>query len=113
MRLNWFLSAKVREATHMWKHVHKIVSAQRDLLAPDASRKVDESVGQLRAAIAAGRTDQDLVTKMTELETVANKWLKPYPNAAIRENIEVLLVAIAVAMGIRTFIAQPFKIPTG
>jgi signal peptidase I len=31
----------------------------------------------------------------------------------LRENVEVLLVAIAVAMGIRTFIAQPFKIPTG
>ena len=30
-----------------------------------------------------------------------------------RENVEVLLVAIAVAMGIRTFFLQPFKIPTG
>ena len=47
------------------------------------------------------------------LEKVANKWLKPYPNAAWRENVEVLLVALAVAMGIRTFFLQPFKIPTG
>jgi signal peptidase I len=44
---------------------------------------------------------------------VANKWLKPYPHAAIRENVEVLLVALAVAMAIRTFFVQPFKIPTG
>src|SRR5688572_21288316 len=50
---------------------------------------------------------------MQKLEEVANKWLKPYPNAAWRENIEVLLVALAVAMGIRTFFLQPFKIPTG
>ena len=50
---------------------------------------------------------------MQSLETAANKWLKPYPNAAWRENIEVLLVAIAVAMAIRTFFIQPFKIPTG
>jgi signal peptidase I len=49
---------------------------------------------------------------MTNLETVANKWLKPYPGAALRENIEVLLVAIVVAMGI-IFFMQPFKIPTG
>ena len=27
--------------------------------------------------------------------------------------MEVFLVAIAIAMGIRTFFAQPFKIPTG
>ena len=50
---------------------------------------------------------------MEELEFAANKWLKPYPNAVWRENVEVLLVAIAVAMGIRTFFIQPFKIPTG
>src|SRR6185369_2942705 len=31
----------------------------------------------------------------------------------IRENVEVFLVAVAVAMGIRTFFVQPFKIPTG
>ena len=50
---------------------------------------------------------------MENLEKAANKWLKPYPNAAWRENVEVLLVALAVAMGIRTFFLQPFKIPTG
>ncbi len=31
----------------------------------------------------------------------------------IAENVEVLLVALAVAMAIRTFFLQPFKIPTG
>ena len=50
---------------------------------------------------------------MEELEFAANKWLKLYPNAMWRENVEVLLVAIAVAMAIRTFFLQPFKIPTG
>ena len=50
---------------------------------------------------------------MEKLEAAANKWLKPYPNATWRENVEVLLVALAVAMGIRTFFLQPFKIPTG
>ena len=57
--------------------------------------------------------DDDLKNRMAGLETAANKWLKPYPNAGIRENVEVLLVALAVAMGIRTFFVQPFKIPTG
>ncbi len=50
---------------------------------------------------------------MAKVEDAANKWLKPYPNAAWRENVEVLLVALAVAMAIRTFFLQPFKIPTG
>ena len=50
---------------------------------------------------------------MANVESVANQWLKPYPDANWRENVEVFLVAIAVAMAIRTFFLQPFKIPTG
>jgi len=48
-----------------------------------------------------------------KFERAANKWLKPYPNPSWRENVEMLLVALAVAMAIRTFWLQPFKIPTG
>ena len=112
MNVNWFLSRTVRHATHMRKHVWKILSAQRDLLAPQAIAAVTAAMDDVRR-VCEGKLDRKAVeAQMTGLETVANKWLKPYPNAALRENIEVLLVAIAVAMGIRTFIAQPFKIPT-
>ena len=48
-----------------------------------------------------------------KLERAAATWIKPYPNAEWRENVEVFLVAIVVAMAIRTFFLQPFKIPTG
>ena len=33
--------------------------------------------------------------------------------ASLRENLEIVAVAIAVAMGVRTYFLQPFKIPTG
>jgi signal peptidase I len=97
----------------MRKHVRKILSAQRDLLSPAAIGAVEAAVGELQKAVGAGADDKALTGQMTNLENTANKWLKPYPNAAIRENIEVLLVALAVALGIRTFFLQPFKIPTG
>ena len=114
MNLNWFLSRTVRHATHMRKHVRKILSAQRDLLSPQTIAAVTAAMADIRRVCEARPVvRKDVEGQMTNLEKVANKWLKPYPNAALRENIEVLLVAIAVAMGIRTFIAQPFKIPTG
>jgi len=97
----------------MRKHVEKILNHQRDVLTPQAVDAVQASARELQAAIA-GNSDRALLEKrMENLETVANKWIKPYPNAAWRENVEVLLVALAVAMGIRTFFLQPFKIPTG
>ena len=113
MNINWFLSRNVRHATHMRKHVWKILSAQRDLLSPQAIGAVNVAMRDIETACKGKLDKKRLLDQMANLETVANKWLKPYPNAALRENVEVLLVAIAVAMGIRTFVAQPFKIPTG
>jgi len=70
-------------------------------------------MNQLRDTVAAGENIGKIRLKMDELDFAANKWLKPYPNALWRENVEVILVAVAVAMAIRTFFLQPFKIPTG
>jgi signal peptidase I len=113
MTLKWFFSSTVRQADQMRKHVQKILNAQRDLLDPRAIDAVQASINDLHNGIRAGLAKKELMDKMAALEKSANGFLKPYPNAALRENIEVLLVAIAVAMGIRTFFLQPFKIPTG
>lgn len=111
--LNWFLSRTVRHATQMCKHVRKLVNAQRDLLDSRGIAAIGDALARMREAIAGPRDREKLTEAMHALDEVANKWLRPYPNAGIRENIEVLLVALAVAMGIRTFFLQPFKIPTG
>src|SRR5262245_5138918 len=113
MTLSWFVSQTVRHATAMRKHVHKILNHQRDILTPQAVGAVQTALTDLQAAVAEQADDPALQKQMENLETVANKWLKQYPNAAWRENVEVLLVALSVAMAIRTFFLQPFKIPTG
>src|SRR2546429_746414 len=109
----WFISKKVRQATAMRKHVERLLNHQRDVLSPQAVEAVRAALTDLRKSVAENGEPEQLEKQMETLEKVANKWLKPYPNAAWRENIEVLLVALAVAMGIRTFFLQPFKIPTG
>jgi signal peptidase I len=112
--IRWLFSKTVREAVAMRKHVHRWYCAQRDLLSPQAIGAVTLAIDGLQAAVNEAKLNSGRVRiKMEELEFSANKWLKPYPNPAWRENVEVLLVAIAVAMAIRTFFLQPFKIPTG
>ena len=98
----------------MRKHVQRWYCAQRDLLSAQAIGAVTLAMNELQATLNEAKLNTGRVRiKMEELEFAANKWLKPYPNAVWRENVEVLLVAIAVAMAIRTFFIQPFKIPTG
>jgi len=114
MNPRWFTSKTVRQATAMRKHVQKLLNHQRDLLSPKAVEALDVALADAQKAIEANGVDREAIEKqMQNLETVANKWLKPYPHAGWRENVEVLLAALAVAMGIRTFFLQPFKIPTG
>jgi signal peptidase I len=111
--LHWFVSRTVRHALAMARHVQKLLDHQRDILSPQAVESVQSAISELRAAVAAKAPKDEIEKRAENLEAVANKWLKPYPNAVWRENVEVLLVALTVAMGIRTFFLQPFKIPTG
>jgi len=97
----------------MRKHVQHLLNAQRDILPLPAINGVTLAMNQLRGSIAAGENIGKIRIKMDELDFAVGKWLKPYPHAAWRENVEVILVAVAVAMAIRTFFLQPFKIPTG
>ncbi len=111
--IHWFLSKTVRDATAMRKHVGKLLDHQRDILSPQAVESVRAAMAAVRQAVADRADKAELEKQAQNLEETANKWLKPYPNPGFRENIEVLLVALTVAMGIRTFFLQPFKIPTG
>jgi signal peptidase I len=113
MNLRWFISKAVREATAVHKHYARLLTAQRDILAPPAVSAVQAALDKVKGAIARGENTGAIRIQAEELQFAAEKWLKPYPNAMWRENVEVLLVALAVAMAIRTFFLQPFKIPTG
>lgn len=110
---NWLSSKTVRRAVDLGKTVRKIARAQRDLLKPESLEAIGESGARLRDAIRGPRDLTRLREAMEDVEKVANANLQPYPHATMRENFEVALVAIGVALAIRTFFLQPFKIPTG
>jgi signal peptidase I len=111
--LRWFLSKSFRDLAAMKRHVWKLLQHQRDILKPESVQGLEAALAETSQMLRQGADTAALRTQMSRLEEVANKLLRPYPNAAWRENVEVLLVALGVAMGIRTFFLQPFKIPTG
>ena len=90
---NWFLSKSVRHAGAMRKHVQKILNHQRDILSPQAITAVEGALADLQRAIVETPKKEALEKQMEKLEEAVNdskKGLKPYPNAAWRENFEVL-----------------------
>jgi signal peptidase I len=113
MILRWFISKTVREAAAARKHVFHILCAQRDLLTPQAVEDMTRALATVQDAVRSGAKDEALKKEMERLEQAANQWLKPYPNAMWRENVEALLVVLAVIMAMYTFFLKSFKIPTG
>lgn len=111
--IRWLLSGTVRQTVDLCHRVKKILCAQRDVLSSQACEAIEQALRETRATIRSGGDKKAIIARATNLETVANKWLKPYPNASIRENVDVILVALVVAMAVRTFFLQPMAIPTG
>src|SRR5215472_4383251 len=105
-KFNWLFSKTARHANALRKHVQKVLDHQRDVLSPQAVEHVSMAIANLKNTVAANADRETIDDQMEKLEDAATdekKGLKPYPHAAWRENVEVLLVALTVAMGIRTF----------
>ncbi|WP_372808189.1 S26 family signal peptidase, partial [Pontiella sp.] len=88
------------------RHMREDIANPKDLEALLAAEAVVRDIRK------AGGSD-DLDEALARLEVASDK---VYPNenrTGIRENVEVIIVALGAAMAIRAFFFQPFKIPTG
>lgn len=104
----------VKEGRSLLKGVRKFLRYNDDLI--DGDRK--ETISEKREAFATALEDRS--SKRKELEALAEdltetckKSVRDYRPSAWKENIEVIFVAVVIAMGIRAYFIQQFKIPTG
>ncbi len=101
-----------KELKELLHHARHIRHMHEDIGDP-------EPLAALKQAEAAGKAarkkgDLDLMDRAGNLLCeLCEKVAPPRPQHKIRENVEVLFVAIAAAMAIRAYFFQPFKIPTG
>lgn len=102
-----------KEALLLLKGAKKFVHYKRDLLAPDRIDEIQSRRVDLKAAVKA--KDLDAVKETSkQLRNTCEKSLAHYRQPDwLQENIEVFWVAIVVALGIRAYFLQPFRIPTG
>ncbi|NUN92676.1 MAG: signal peptidase I [Verrucomicrobiae bacterium] len=110
--LDWRRRRKERRAlAEMIAHCQKQWRRRSDLLAPKASAALQREIQRARNALHARAPDLPAAT-----ETLGAAYTACFPSeksSALRENVEVILVALVVAMGVRAYFLQPFKIPTG
>lgn len=104
-----------KEAANLVRLATKVLDYRQDLMPLDAVAVIEEQRDALANMIKGEQHSRPDTVKggIAKLE----KSLKPhggsiYPVTFWGENIEILLVAAILAIGIRTFFFQPFKIPT-
>lgn len=94
------------------RHAEKLVRYRRDVLSEGALADFKSQIEALRQSLK-DRNEPKAKEESDRLHDLYTKYLPAPKDAAWRENIEVILVAVVVAVGVRSYFLQPFKIPTG
>ncbi len=94
------------------RHAEKLIRYRRDLLSPAVIAELRGQIEKLQVAMKA-RDSRAAHEEAERLDALLTEHTPPHREAIWRENVEVILVAIVVAIGIRSYFIQPFKIPTG
>lgn len=101
-----------KQARHCLHHARHCRKMREDVAPAGDIERLLEAEVQLSTALK-GRDTEQMETAAKDAVEAAGVVMPTKPFAGLRENLEILVVAIAVAMAFRTYFIQPFKIPTG
>lgn len=102
-----------KEARHLVKGAKKYVHYKRDLLEDGKVAEIESRRDDLRTALKSG--DEKAAEEAgKQLRATCEKALPRAPQQSWwEENVEVMFVALVIALGLRAYVLQPFRIPTG
>ena len=107
-----FTPSYIKHGRLLIRHAEKLLRYRKDVLSESTISDLKTQIEKVRKALSA-RDAQAVKNESERLHTLYMQHMPTPKDAAWRENIEVILVAIVVAVGIRSYFLQPFKIPTG
>lgn len=102
-----------KEALLLAKGARKFVNYKRDLLKPDRIDEIESRRQDLLDAIKAKDLPKVEAASKQLRGTCENSLKGQQAPSWWEENVEVMFVAIVIALGLRTYVLQPFRIPTG
>ena len=109
---SFFLPKHVKFGRQFVKDARKLLAYKRDLWTEQAVADFEAKITALERATES-KDRAAIEEAATALDKDCAKHMPPSQDAALRENCEVFLVAIVIALGVRTYFLQPFTIPTG
>lgn len=86
---------------------------REDIGAPEDLKRLAQAEEAVRSFRQSGGLNSEIKAAVEGLQDATEKIYPSSKRSGIRENVEVIIVAIGAAMAIRAFFFQPYKIPTG
>lgn len=102
-----------KEAKLLAKGGRKFVNYKRDLLKPERVDEIESRLDDLNKAIKSNDQAKAAEAGKQLRATCENSLKYEKPVGWLEENVEVMFVAIVIALGLRAYYLQPFRIPTG
>ena len=109
---SFFLPKAVKQGRQFAQDARKMLAYKRDLWSEAAVAEFEQAIHKLETA-CKDREFATIEEAAQQLNGLCVSYLPKIEDAGWRENVEVFLVAIVVALAVRTFFLQPFTIPTG
>ena len=107
-----FAPRYIKHSKLLLRHAQKFLRYRADVLEESTREEIAAGMRRLHAALR--QRDRKQIEGRAEALDAQLHALAPVTwESHWRENVEVILVAIVVAVAIRSYFLQPFKIPTG
>ncbi len=106
---------KLRNDADNWLRLaDKVYHYRRDLLSERELQGLVQTATELRETLKKKDAESGKIKLAVDRleEVIRRVGGSYYPKSALAENVEVFLIAAILAIGIRTYFIQPFKIPT-
>ena len=107
-----FTSRQIKHSRLLLRHARKYLRYKHDKLSDVDREQIVSEMQTLREALRS-KDRQNIHSAAETLDKTLHKLTPVTWESHWRENCEVILVAIVIAVGIRSYFLQPFKIPTG
>jgi signal peptidase I len=107
-----FTKKYVKHGHLLIRHAEKLLRYRRDVLSESTQGDFKLQIEALRQSLK-DRDEARAKAESDRLHDLYTKYLPAPKDASWRENVEVILVAVVVAIAVRSYFLQPFKIPTG
>ncbi len=107
----WFMPSWRRQANETAAALARYINHFR----PDIPAEKLEELADIRTRLRAALLDwkKEDATKLVELVATKSESLRGFKRNAVAEVVESFFIIMVVFLGIRTYYAQPFRIPTG